>query len=86
MVFLSGGYKVKLYDNKPGQASGAIAEIRSVVKQERQYNSSHFSITFSFSVYILSIILYLLYILSINITDQSLSKQVEGTINKQMSS
>jgi len=30
MVFLSGGYKVKIYDNKPGQASGAITEIRSV--------------------------------------------------------
>lgn len=30
MVFLSGGYKVKIYDNKPGQASAAIAEIKLV--------------------------------------------------------
>lgn len=30
MVFLSGGYRVKIYDNQPGQASRAIAEIRSV--------------------------------------------------------
>lgn len=28
MVFLSGGYRVKLYDNQPGQASKAITEIR----------------------------------------------------------
>lgn len=27
-VFLSGGYNVKIYDNQPGQASSAIAEIK----------------------------------------------------------
>lgn len=36
MVFLSGGYKVKLYDNKPGQASGAIAEIRKQLEELQQ--------------------------------------------------
>uniref|UniRef100_A0A4W4HHY7 L-gulonate 3-dehydrogenase n=1 Tax=Electrophorus electricus TaxID=8005 RepID=A0A4W4HHY7_ELEEL len=37
MVFLSGGYKVKLYDSQPGQASKAITEIRSVLElQEAQ--------------------------------------------------
>lgn len=29
MVFISGGYKVKIYDNQPGQAAKAITEIRS---------------------------------------------------------
>ena len=29
MVFASGGYSVKIYDNQPGQAVNAIAEIRS---------------------------------------------------------
>lgn len=28
MVFISGGYNVKLYDNQPGQAAKAITEIR----------------------------------------------------------
>ncbi|XP_062861973.1 lambda-crystallin homolog [Trichomycterus rosablanca] len=32
MVFLSGGYRVKLYDNQPGQASRAITEIRKEVE------------------------------------------------------
>ncbi|XP_053483508.1 lambda-crystallin homolog [Ictalurus furcatus] len=33
MVFLSGGYRVKIYDNQPGQASRAIAEIRKQVEE-----------------------------------------------------
>ncbi|XP_072542141.1 lambda-crystallin homolog isoform X2 [Salminus brasiliensis] len=33
MVFLSGGYKVKIYDNQPGQASRAIAEIKKQVEE-----------------------------------------------------
>uniref|UniRef100_A0A8C2CAA9 Lambda-crystallin-like n=1 Tax=Cyprinus carpio TaxID=7962 RepID=A0A8C2CAA9_CYPCA len=33
MVFLSGGYKVKIYDNEPGQASGAITEIRKQIEE-----------------------------------------------------
>lgn len=36
MVFLSGGYKVKIYDNKPGQASGAITEIRKLLEELQQ--------------------------------------------------
>lgn len=38
MVFLSGGYKVKIYDNKPGQASGAITEIRKQLEELQQSN------------------------------------------------
>ncbi|KAI5621305.1 lambda-crystallin-like, partial [Silurus asotus] len=38
MVFLSGGYRVKIYDNQPGQASGAIAEIR---KQMEELQEAH---------------------------------------------
>lgn len=30
MVFISGGYNVKIYDNQPGQAAKAITEIRQV--------------------------------------------------------
>ncbi|XP_017560114.1 lambda-crystallin homolog isoform X2 [Pygocentrus nattereri] len=33
MVFLSGGYKVKVYDNQPGQASRAITDIRKQVEE-----------------------------------------------------
>lgn len=33
MVFLSGGYKVKIYDNQPGQASRAIDEIKKQVEE-----------------------------------------------------
>ncbi|KAK3569170.1 hypothetical protein QTP86_025988 [Hemibagrus guttatus] len=33
MVFISGGYRVKIYDNQPGQASRAIAEIRKQVEE-----------------------------------------------------
>lgn len=29
MVFASGGYSVRIYDNQPGQAANAIKEIRS---------------------------------------------------------
>lgn len=36
MVFLSGGYMVKIYDNKPGQASGAITEIRKQLEELQQ--------------------------------------------------
>ncbi|XP_073702247.1 lambda-crystallin homolog [Garra rufa] len=36
MVFLSGGYKVKIYDNVPGQASGAITEIRKQLEELQQ--------------------------------------------------
>lgn len=36
MVFLSGEYKVKIYDNKPGQASGAITEIRKQLEELQQ--------------------------------------------------
>uniref|UniRef100_A0A671P7T3 L-gulonate 3-dehydrogenase n=1 Tax=Sinocyclocheilus anshuiensis TaxID=1608454 RepID=A0A671P7T3_9TELE len=36
MVFLSGGYKVKIYDNEPGQASGAITEISRKQLEELQ--------------------------------------------------
>uniref|UniRef100_A0A8C1GPZ9 L-gulonate 3-dehydrogenase n=1 Tax=Cyprinus carpio TaxID=7962 RepID=A0A8C1GPZ9_CYPCA len=36
MVFLSGGYKVKIYDNEPGQASGAITEISRKQIEELQ--------------------------------------------------
>uniref|UniRef100_A0A8C1L3K8 L-gulonate 3-dehydrogenase n=1 Tax=Cyprinus carpio TaxID=7962 RepID=A0A8C1L3K8_CYPCA len=39
MVFLSGGYMVKIYDNKPGQASGAITEIsRKQIEELQQAN------------------------------------------------
>ncbi|XP_028846205.1 lambda-crystallin homolog isoform X3 [Denticeps clupeoides] len=38
MVFLSGGYKVKIYDNQPGQAAKAIMEIR---KQLEELQQSH---------------------------------------------
>lgn len=30
MVFISGGYSVKIYDNQSGQAANAITEIKSV--------------------------------------------------------
>ncbi|XP_030641857.1 lambda-crystallin homolog isoform X2 [Chanos chanos] len=33
MVFLSGGYKVKIYDNQPGQAEKAIIEIRKQLEE-----------------------------------------------------
>ncbi|KAL6484825.1 hypothetical protein MHYP_G00068700 [Metynnis hypsauchen] len=33
MVFLSGGYKVKIYDNQQGQASRAITDIRKQVEE-----------------------------------------------------
>ncbi|XP_036414067.1 lambda-crystallin homolog [Colossoma macropomum] len=33
MVFLSGGYKVKIYDNQPGQALRAITDIRKQVEE-----------------------------------------------------
>ncbi|KAL7881695.1 hypothetical protein AOLI_G00085430 [Acnodon oligacanthus] len=33
MVFLSGGYKVKIYDNQPGQASRAVTDIRKQVEE-----------------------------------------------------
>lgn len=36
MVFLSGGYMVKIYDNKPGQASEAITEIRKQLEELQQ--------------------------------------------------
>ncbi|XP_026100964.1 lambda-crystallin [Carassius auratus] len=36
MVFLSGGYMVKIYDNKPGLASGAITEIRKQIEELQQ--------------------------------------------------
>ncbi|KAK2905135.1 hypothetical protein QQF64_033363 [Cirrhinus molitorella] len=36
MVFLSGGYKVKIYDNVPGQASGAITEISKQFEELQQ--------------------------------------------------
>ncbi|XP_077071349.1 lambda-crystallin homolog [Siphateles boraxobius] len=36
MVFLSGGYEVKIYDNKPGQASEAITEIRKQLEELQQ--------------------------------------------------
>ncbi|KAA0715857.1 Lambda-crystallin -like protein [Triplophysa tibetana] len=36
MVFLSGGYKVKIYDNKAGQASAAIAEIKKQLEELQQ--------------------------------------------------
>ncbi|XP_059417737.1 lambda-crystallin homolog [Carassius carassius] len=36
MVFLSGGYKVKIYDNEPGQASRAITEIRKQLEELQQ--------------------------------------------------
>ncbi|RXN18128.1 lambda-crystallin-like protein [Labeo rohita] len=36
MVFLSGGYKVQIYDNIPGQASGAITEIRKQLDELQQ--------------------------------------------------
>ncbi|KAM3861871.1 lambda-crystallin homolog [Diretmus argenteus] len=33
MVFASGGYKVKIYDNQPGQAAKAITEIRKQLSE-----------------------------------------------------
>ncbi|KAM7380110.1 hypothetical protein PAMP_003426 [Pampus punctatissimus] len=33
MVFASGGYNVKIYDNQPGQAANAIAEIRPQMEE-----------------------------------------------------
>lgn len=36
MVFLSGGYMVKIYDNKPGLASVAITEIRKQIEELQQ--------------------------------------------------
>ncbi|XP_052461820.1 lambda-crystallin-like [Carassius gibelio] len=36
MVFLSGGYRVKIYDNEPGQASRAITEIRKQLEELQQ--------------------------------------------------
>ncbi|XP_043104336.1 lambda-crystallin homolog isoform X2 [Puntigrus tetrazona] len=36
MVFLSGGYMVKIYDSKPGQASEAITEIRKQIEELQQ--------------------------------------------------
>ncbi|XP_056610153.1 lambda-crystallin homolog isoform X2 [Triplophysa dalaica] len=36
MVFLSGGYKVKIYDNKAGQASAAISEIKKQLVELQQ--------------------------------------------------
>ncbi|XP_060944630.1 lambda-crystallin homolog [Limanda limanda] len=38
MVFASGGYSVKIYDNQPGQAVNAIAEIR---KQLQELEEAH---------------------------------------------
>ncbi|XP_038125525.1 lambda-crystallin homolog [Cyprinodon tularosa] len=38
MVFVSGGYRVKIYDNQPGQASKAITEIR---KQLEELEEAH---------------------------------------------
>ncbi|KAM7406904.1 hypothetical protein PAMA_002885 [Pampus argenteus] len=38
MVFASGGYSVKIYDNQPGQAANAIAEIR---KQMEELEEAH---------------------------------------------
>ncbi|XP_012697773.1 lambda-crystallin homolog [Clupea harengus] len=36
MVFLSGGYKVHIYDNQPGQAAKAITEIRKQMEELHQ--------------------------------------------------
>ncbi|XP_027879936.1 lambda-crystallin homolog [Xiphophorus couchianus] len=38
MVFISGGYQVKIYDNQPGQAARAITEIR---KQTVELEGAH---------------------------------------------
>ncbi|XP_058510673.1 lambda-crystallin homolog [Solea solea] len=38
MVFVSGGYAVKIYDNQPGQAAKAVAEIR---KQLSELEEAH---------------------------------------------
>ncbi|XP_031172855.1 lambda-crystallin homolog [Sander lucioperca] len=38
MVFVSGGYSVKIYDNQPGQAAKAITEIR---KQLQELEEAH---------------------------------------------
>nr|XP_046260497.1 lambda-crystallin homolog [Scatophagus argus] len=38
MVFVGGGYKVKIYDNQPGQAAKAITEIR---KQLEELEEAH---------------------------------------------
>lgn len=36
MVFLSGGYQVKLYDNQPGQAMQAVQEVRKQLEELQQ--------------------------------------------------
>ncbi|KAJ8253449.1 hypothetical protein GJAV_G00213080 [Gymnothorax javanicus] len=36
MVFLSGGYQVKLYDNQPGQAMQAVREVRKQLEELQQ--------------------------------------------------
>uniref|UniRef100_A0A672SIG1 3-hydroxyacyl-CoA dehydrogenase NAD binding domain-containing protein n=1 Tax=Sinocyclocheilus grahami TaxID=75366 RepID=A0A672SIG1_SINGR len=36
MLFMSGGYMVKIYDNIPGQASGAITDIRKQIEELQQ--------------------------------------------------
>ncbi|XP_013874436.1 lambda-crystallin homolog [Austrofundulus limnaeus] len=38
MIFISGGYSVKLYDNRPGQAAAAIAEIRKQLEELEKSN------------------------------------------------
>ncbi|XP_010878537.1 lambda-crystallin homolog [Esox lucius] len=38
MVFMSGGYRVKVYDNKPGQAARAIQDVR---KQLEELQEAH---------------------------------------------
>ncbi|XP_066562582.1 lambda-crystallin homolog [Amia ocellicauda] len=38
MVFVSGGYRVKIYDNKPGHASKAIEDISEQLKELKQAN------------------------------------------------
>ncbi|XP_061082519.1 lambda-crystallin homolog isoform X1 [Conger conger] len=36
MVFLSGGYRVKIYDNQPGQAMKALQEVRTQLEELQQ--------------------------------------------------
>ncbi|XP_015219717.1 lambda-crystallin homolog [Lepisosteus oculatus] len=36
MVFVSGGYRVKIYDNQPGQATCAVEEIRTQLRELQQ--------------------------------------------------
>ncbi|XP_075993954.1 lambda-crystallin homolog [Genypterus blacodes] len=38
MVFVSGGYRVKIYDNQPGQSASAVTEIR---KQMEELEGAH---------------------------------------------